>query len=55
MPPQPKPKEVTLKDLEQRVGNLEKWLKRSIGASGLTLAALVTFAFFLGSAYTRCQ
>ena len=53
MPPQPKPKEGTLKDLEQRVGNLEKWLKRLIGASGLTLAALLTFAFFLGSAYTK--
>ena len=33
--------------------NLEKWLKRLVGASGLTLAALLTFAFFLGSAYTK--
>jgi hypothetical protein len=57
MPPQKPPhtdtKKVTLEDLEQRVGNLETWLKRLIDASGLTLAALLTFAFFLGSAYNK--
>ena len=45
--------EQSLKILEQRVGSLEKWLKRLLGASGLTLASVITFAFFLGGMYTK--
>ena len=49
---QTKPTDLTLKALEQRVFSLERGFKRFI-AAGLSLAGLLTFAFFLGSLQAR--
>lgn len=35
--------------LEQRVSNIETWLKWLLRASGVTLAGLLAFAFWLGT------
>lgn len=44
MPPQVKPQ-----TLEQRVNNIENWLKWLLRASGVTLVGLLAFAFWLGT------
>ena len=50
---QTKPTDLTLKGLEQRVVNLERGFKRFMAAAGLSLAGLLTFAFFLGSLHAK--
>ena len=50
---QSKSTELTLKGLELRVVSLERGLKRLMGAASLSLAGLLTFAFFLGSLHAR--
>lgn len=39
--------------LEQRVNNIETWLKWLLRASGVTLAGLLAFAFWLGTISTK--